>query len=211
MRIEHCSPHRGEHVNWSAAAGRRRWLPCPDAARRRRDHARAARGHGDDRQGDQDAPPRARRGVARPRRRSAPPPQRSRRCRAKAPAGSRRAPAPTSARPAPSPKSGRTRRISSPSSTTSRRRRRRSTPPRAGSDVERDQGAATATSARPARPATTNIVRRCTTERASARSSRSGTCRSGCPLAARRPDRVQLVVGPEPPHRLAHLVGLSRS
>ena len=31
------------------------------------------------------------------------------------------------------------------------------------------------------------------------------------PLAAGRPDRVQLVVGREPPHRLAHLVGLSRS
>src|SRR4051795_8779715 len=62
------------------------------------------------------------------------------------------------------------------------------------------------TSVRPARRATTNTGRRCTTECGAAAG--LGPPRPARPLATRRTDRLQLVVGEEPPHRLAHLVGL---
>src|SRR6185369_5804698 len=54
----------------------------------------------------------------------------------------------------------------------------------------------------PARRATTNTGRRCTTEAAGL-----GPTDARRPLAACRADHFQLVVGPPPPYRLAHLVG----
>src|SRR6185312_1678523 len=54
-----------------------------------------------------------------------------------------------------------------------------------------------------ARRATTNIARR-----KAAEAGRLGPAGPSFPLAARRPDRLQLVDGPPSPYRLAHLVGL---
>src|SRR6476469_9323791 len=62
------------------------------------------------------------------------------------------------------------------------------------------------TSAAPARPATTSIGRRCTTEPRDPAG--LGPANPAGSLAARRSDRLQLVVGAQPPHRLAHLVGV---
>src|SRR3954454_19817592 len=64
----------------------------------------------------------------------------------------------------------------------------------------------------PARRVTTNIAWTCTTDRGS-RGFRRGAAGVGLagaarPLVACRPDRLQLVVGPQPSHRRAYLVGL---
>src|SRR5689334_23866382 len=60
-----------------------------------------------------------------------------------------------------------------------------------------------------ARRATTSTAWTCTTERAGRREgARVGPACTAGPLAARVPDRLQLVVGPQPPYGLAHLVGL---
>src|SRR6185312_9212903 len=58
-------------------------------------------------------------------------------------------------------------------------------------------------SAARARRATTNIARR-----KAAEAGRLGPAGPPFPLAARRPDRVQLVDRPPPPYGLAHLVGV---
>ena len=152
--------------------------------------------------------PRAGRKLAQPRQRPLVRRCRSTLCRARRRAGSPRAPAPSSARPAPSPKSGRTGPISPPSSIISRVRPKCSTrPPRAETWARSRR--ATPISAEPAKRATINIVRRCTTERARPhRAAAVGPSGPAGPLAPGRPDRVQLVVGPQSPHRLAHLVGL---
>ena len=73
----------------------------------------------------------------------------------------------------------------------------------------RDQGRASTTSKAPARRATTSIGRRCTTERNQRCDAAGlGPARPAGPLADRWTDRLQLVVGAPPSHRLAHLVGV---
>jgi len=122
--------------------------------------------------------------------------------------GSPQAPGPTSGKRERSPRSGRTRRISLRNSAHSRK------PPRSSMPRHREMTwppprRVTPTSEARAKHATTNIGRRCTTELAG-RAEAAGlgpSCKAG-PLAAAVSDRVQLVVGSQPPHRLAHLVRL---
>src|SRR5690348_14267938 len=60
-----------------------------------------------------------------------------------------------------------------------------------------------------ARPATTSIARKCTTEKLGRRDAASlGPADPAGPLGIGRADRVQLVVGAQPSHRLAHMVGV---
>src|SRR5689334_5208101 len=60
-----------------------------------------------------------------------------------------------------------------------------------------------------ARRATTNIAdRRSTDYRRGREAAGLGPARPAGPLAARGANRLQLVVGPQSSHRLAHLVGL---
>ena len=80
---------------------------------------------------------------------------------------------------------------------------------RRGRRRERDQGAVRATSAGTCKACHDNYrVGDAPLSDAGVKQPRLGPAGPAGPLAARRADRVQLVVGPQPPHRLAHLVGL---
>ena len=122
-----------------------------------------------------------------------------------------RAPAPTSARPAQSRKSGRTRRISPrKAEATSSAPRKRSTPPPTPATWTRSRRATRDLGKHLQGLPRQVSARRCTTEPRF-----DGLTQPVWDLPVRLvhwllagADRLQLVVGPQPPHRLAHLVGL---